>query len=74
MCVNSCPCFSYDACVCRVQINVYLLTYYARSHGSADASLSLDVSVAATPVPHPNPISPYANYRISSIIEASGFY
>ena len=32
---------------------------YARSHGSAHASLSLDVSVAATPIPRPKPISPY---------------
>jgi len=40
---------------------------YARSHGSAHASLSLDVSVAATPIPHPKSISPYITPRHVSI-------
>jgi len=26
-CVQACPCFSCDACICRAQINVDLLTY-----------------------------------------------
>jgi len=46
---------------------------YARSHGSAHASLSLDISVAVTTIAHPELISPYTTLVFADMVPCSDF-